>query len=98
VLYPFVLFSAPRARVPLEVLHHELVHVRQVRARGWLGFYTAYLLEYARGRSRGLSHHQAYMAISFEAEAYREQTLLSPTEAEKQELGLGIPPSRATMS
>jgi Domain of unknown function (DUF4157) len=51
------------------LLAHEMVHVRQWRERGAIGFLVAYLGEYMRGRRDGLGHGDAYRAISFEAEA-----------------------------
>ncbi len=51
------------------LLAHEMVHVRQWRERGVVGFLTAYVGEYVRGRLRGLGHWDAYHAISFETEA-----------------------------
>ena len=51
------------------LLHHELVHVRQWREQGVLGFLTRYLSAYLRGRLRGLGHWDAYRGIPAEAEA-----------------------------
>ena len=48
---------------------HELVHVRQWRELGWLGFSRRYLADYLKGRRRGLSHRQAYLEIGLEVEA-----------------------------
>lgn len=77
VLYPFVFFRQPRDKTAESTMRHELIHVRQIRERGWLGFYTRYLFEYARERWRGRSHDAAYRAIAFEAEAYRDQDKLT---------------------
>lgn len=48
---------------------HELVHVRQWRELGAVGFLWRYLGAYFRGRRRGLRHADAYAAIPFEREA-----------------------------
>lgn len=56
-----------------DVLCHELVHVRQWRTLGYLGFLRRYIVDYLRGRGRGLSHRQAYQAIGLEVEAQRIQ-------------------------
>lgn len=48
---------------------HELVHVRQFSELGRLRFGARYLLDYLRGRLRGLGHRQAYLEIRFEVEA-----------------------------
>lgn len=52
---------------------HELIHVRQYRATGYLRFVTSYAREYLKGRIGGLSPHEAYRQISHEREA-RELT------------------------
>jgi hypothetical protein len=68
VLYPIVLYQA---KLPDKaIMKHEEVHLKQIKTDGVLKFYTRYLLEYARGRVRGLSHYQAYRNISYEIEAY----------------------------
>ena len=51
------------------LLHHELVHVRQWRRYGVLGFGTRYLGAYAVWRLRRKGHHGAYLRIPFEIEA-----------------------------
>ncbi len=53
----------------LDLIAHELVHVRQWRQLGAARFLVRYLGAYARGRSRGLGHQAAYEAIPLEAEA-----------------------------
>ena len=52
------------------IIAHELVHVRQWKTKGLVGFLRHYLTEYIRGRARKLGHKEAYRAISLEAEAY----------------------------
>ena len=64
--------AEPLARL----LCHELVHFRQWRELGSLGFVVRYLADYVRGRLRGLSHRQSYLAIGLEAEAYHLQDRL----------------------
>lgn len=53
----------------IALIAHELVHVRQFAELGAWRFRIRYLVEYLRGRLRGLSHDAAYRAISFECEA-----------------------------
>ena len=52
------------------LLRHELVHVSQAGELGLLRFVWRYVAEYVRNRRRGMSPHDAYRAISFEAEAF----------------------------
>ncbi len=77
VLWPFVLY-ADRDPHPV-VRNHERIHVEQIAAQGVIGFYVSYLREYFRGRRNGLTHHESYMNISFEKEAYENQD--NPTYA-----------------
>ena len=51
------------------LIEHELVHVSQWEQLGVPRFLARYLSEYLKGRSRGLSHNQAYLGISLEREA-----------------------------
>jgi hypothetical protein len=51
------------------LLAHELVHVRQWRELGWVGFLVRYLADYGRGLIRLRSHRRAYLAIPAEVEA-----------------------------
>ncbi len=73
-IYPFIFLkaglSADQERI---ILSHEMIHVAQVERLGWLRFYTSYIVYYIKGRLKGLSHKDAYLAIPFEAEAYKGQ-------------------------
>ncbi len=51
------------------LLRHELTHVEQWRTLGVTGFLRIYLTDYFRGRRNGLTHYDAYLAISLECEA-----------------------------
>ena len=51
------------------LLRHELVHVRQWRRYGVIGFLTRYVGSYVHGRLRGYTHRNAYRRIPFEIEA-----------------------------
>lgn len=54
------------------VLHHELVHIAQWRRLGVLGFIMSYVGDYLRARRAGMSHLEAYTAISLEREARQD--------------------------
>ena len=58
-----------RAASSTRLLRHELVHVRQWRRFGALGFLRRYLGAYVRWRVRGYPHWAAYRRIPFEVEA-----------------------------
>ena len=51
------------------LLAHELVHVEQYAELGVVRFLRRYIGEYARNLRQLRNHRQAYLAISFEAEA-----------------------------
>lgn len=51
------------------LIAHELVHTRQWKTLGPVGFLRRYLADYLRGRFDGLDHRSAYEAITLEREA-----------------------------
>jgi hypothetical protein len=51
------------------LLRHELVHVRQWRRHGVIGFSVRYIGSYLLWRLRGKGHHGAYLRIPLEIEA-----------------------------
>jgi hypothetical protein len=61
-----------RAAGDERLLRHELVHVRQWRQFGAIGFLRRYLGAYLRERWRGSGHRAAYLRIPLEVEAERE--------------------------
>lgn len=71
-LYPFIFFSGKSAIN--NTYRHEWIHIDQYRKHGYFGFLFKYALDYIKGRTKGLSHYQAYMNIPFEKEAYKKQT------------------------
>lgn len=65
---PDVLEGDPEALA--RIIAHELVHARQWKTRGVVGFLLHYLSDYLKGRARRMGHKEAYRAIGLEAEAY----------------------------
>jgi hypothetical protein len=53
----------------IELIAHELTHVKQWRLNGQIGFASAYGAEYVQNRRAGMSEVDAYANISFEKEA-----------------------------
>ena len=51
------------------LIRHELVHVRQWRRFGIVGFLVRYVGAYSIGRLRRRGHHGAYLRIPLEIEA-----------------------------
>ncbi|MDP9402906.1 MAG: DUF4157 domain-containing protein, partial [Actinomycetota bacterium] len=54
------------------LMRHELVHVRQWRELGVVGFLVRYLGAYFRGRCEGHGHWDAYRRIPLEVQADHE--------------------------
>ncbi len=70
--FPFILFNK---KSPGKVLlNHECIHLRQQLEMGLLLFYLWYFIEYAIRLIQYRQHYLAYMHISFEQEAYRNET------------------------
>jgi len=67
-IFPFLLVK--HAKPSKVLINHERIHFRQQLETLIFPFYLGYLLEYFIGRLRGKSPNQAYMSISFEREAY----------------------------
>lgn len=59
----------PHSLEGLELIAHELTHVRQFAENRSLRFAYRYLIEYKRNLSIGLSSHEAYLNIKYEQEA-----------------------------
>lgn len=86
-LYPWVLFSMPKSEA-LPVAKHEVVHVRQVRALGWLRFYVSYGWQWLKAMVCYWDYWRAYSAVLYEQEAYAQQANneLTPEELAEFEL------------
>jgi hypothetical protein len=71
-LFPFILV---KRRCPGPVLiNHECIHLRQQLEMGLILFYVWYLAEYLIRLIQYRKHYLAYLHISFEQEAYRNET------------------------
>lgn len=53
------------------IINHERIHTAQGRELLWLPFYILYVMEWLCHLIRLRNWNKAYMAISFEREAYR---------------------------
>ena len=85
-LYPFVLFADDRAKASrTRALHHEFVHVRQVRDVGWFTFYVSYAAKFLYALTRVRSFAKAYEAVSYERQAYAAEATIELTPDEVSE-------------
>jgi hypothetical protein len=71
-LYPFIFYIGKPTD---ETRIHEYVHVEQINRVGWFYFYSSYLFYYFKNRLKGMSKHDAYMAIPWEIEAHKKAGL-----------------------
>ncbi|MGI6222930.1 MAG: hypothetical protein ACOYJG_04915 [Prevotella sp.] len=63
-------FCREDAVITKRVVNHESIHTAQMRELLYVGFYLFYILEWLCRLIACRSSYQAYMAISFEREAY----------------------------
>ena len=70
-IYPFIFYS--QKNPSLTLMKHEMIHVDQVREKGWLKFYFSYFKEFTILFFKYKSFNTAYLNISYEKEAYRKQ-------------------------
>ncbi len=70
-LWPFIVFRDKKNSKDLIIINHERIHLKQQLELLILPFYVLYLSEYIFYLSNYRNHSQAYMAISFEKEAYK---------------------------
>ncbi|QJD81156.1 hypothetical protein [Spirosoma rhododendri] len=74
-LFPFILVRQPNPGPIL--VNHERIHLRQQAEMGVLPFYLWYLTEYVIRRVQYRDHYEAYRNISFEREAFANETNLT---------------------
>ena len=80
-LFPFIL---TRRKAPGVVfVNHECIHLRQQLEMGIIPFYIWYLAEYLIRRVQYKNHYLAYLHISFEQEAYRNEENLDYLKGRK---------------
>lgn len=70
-LCPFILVRDRQSLQSRVLMQHEQIHIAQQIEMLIIPFYIAYLLFYIWYRLRGCRHHEAYMSIPFEREAYQ---------------------------
>jgi len=71
-LFPFVLVKTKKPGSIL--INHECIHLRQQLEMGIILFYIWYFAEYLIRLIQYRKHYLAYLHISFEQEAYRNET------------------------
>ncbi|MDI1234956.1 MAG: hypothetical protein PSX81_11780 [bacterium] len=83
-LWPFIILKDQATKNNQVVINHEKIHHRQQLELLIIPYYLWYFLEYWAGMfNNGFKHHQAYMAISFEREAFAHQLDLNYLQKRK---------------
>ena len=73
-IYPFVVLKSKVLKLNKVVLNHERIHLRQQIELLLLPFYIWYILEFTVWLIKYKNWHLAYHNISFEKEAYRNES------------------------
>ena len=76
-LFPFILLRDKRMKTNHRLINHEKIHLRQQLELLILPFYMWYVIEYGILLIKLRDKKQAYYGISFEREAYANETDLS---------------------
>ncbi len=66
-------FARSKQNVSITLIKHEVIHVHQMERLGLIRFGLRYFGEYTWNFLRMWDRNRAYLAISFEAEAYGKQ-------------------------
>lgn len=72
-LYPFIFIKKPEDKKNRVLVNHEKIHLRQQLELLIVFFYLWYVLEYYYHFFKLKNTHKAYLAISFEREAYANE-------------------------
>ncbi|MCB9202321.1 MAG: hypothetical protein H6604_04640 [Flavobacteriales bacterium] len=75
-IYPFVFFREKELKNDAIIVNHERIHLRQQIELLWIFFFILYVFEFIFNYIRLKNLHLAYMNISFEKEAYKNQNNL----------------------
>ncbi len=76
-LFPFIILRDKQLIHDKRIMNHERIHIRQQLELLVLPFYVLYLIEFGVGLVKYKNRMDAYMNISFEKEAYRNDADLN---------------------
>ena len=79
-IWPFILVKGNASQ---KTINHEKIHHRQQLEMLLVVFYLWYLIEYLVHRIDGYGHYNAYRFISFESEAYINESKLDYLKTRK---------------
>lgn len=75
-LFPFIFLSSIGCKQNKQLVNHEKIHFRQAIELLVIPFYVIYIIEFIVRAIRLKSFHKGYLAISFEQEAYSNDSNL----------------------
>jgi len=76
-LFPFIILRDKQLKQDKRILNHERIHIRQQVELLVLPFYVLYLIEFTIGLIKYRNKTKSYMNISFEKEAYKNDSDLN---------------------
>ena len=82
-LYPFIFLKNKELKENETLVNHEKIHLRQQRELFVIFFYLFYLLEWIIKLIKFRNGHLAYMNLSFEREAYQNESNLNYLKSRK---------------
>ncbi len=83
-LWPFIIYRDRDCSKDARIRNHELIHHRQQKELLIIPYYFCYFAEYWIAMFRnGFRHHQAYLNVSFEQEAFAHEKDLNYLEVRR---------------
>ncbi|MCP4051980.1 MAG: hypothetical protein GY739_02750 [Mesoflavibacter sp.] len=76
-IYPFIVLKHKRQKDDMILINHEKIHLRQQLELLVIGFYLWYFIEFLLRIIKFKNWYRAYLNISFEREAYKNENDLN---------------------
>ena len=76
-IYPFIVLKHKRQKDDMILINHEKIHLRQQLELLVIGFYLWYFIEFLLRLIKFKNWYRAYLNISFEREAYKNENDLN---------------------
>ena len=76
-IYPFIMLKHKRQKDDMILINHEKIHLRQQLELLVIGFYLWYFIEFLLRIIKFKNWYRAYLNISFEREAYKNENDLN---------------------
>ena len=76
-IYPFIFLKDKHLKDDIYLLNHEHIHLKQQKELLWVFFFILYFSEYLIRLLHFKNHYKAYKNISFEKEAYQNESNLN---------------------